>query len=139
VFNLGQIELDQNHGKVVINIRYPIKYKGEYVLSKLREALEGTGITIPDDVYDQPPLYVPEDNFLIQKLKKVYEEVTGEKAELISIGGGTYARAIDNAVAFGPLLPGRPELAHERDEYIDIDDLITITKIYARAMYSLAE
>ncbi len=78
-------------------------------------------------------------NFLIQKLKKVYEEVTGEKAELISIGGGTYARAIDNAVAFGPLLPGRPVLAHERDEYIDIDDLITITKIYARAMYSLAE
>ncbi|MGI6703658.1 MAG: dipeptidase PepV [Clostridia bacterium] len=138
VFNLGQIDLEQNHGKVVINIRYPIKYQGDFVLAGLKKALEGTGIVIPDDVYDQAPLYVPEDHFMIKQLKKVYEEVTGEEAKLISIGGGTYARAIDNAVAFGPLLPGRPELAHEKDECIDIDDLITITRIYARAMYSLA-
>ena len=138
MFNLGQIDLEQNHGKVVINIRYPIKYQGDFVLAGLKKALEGTGIVIPDDVYDQAPLYVPEDHFMIKQLKKVYEEVTGEEAKLISIGGGTYARAIDNAVAFGPLLPGRPELAHEKDECIDIDDLITITRIYARAMYSLA-
>ncbi len=138
VFNLGQIELDQAGGKAVINIRYPIKYKGEYVLDQLKKALDGTGITLGDDIYDQPPLYVPEDNFMIQQLKKVYQEVTGEKAELISIGGGTYARAIDNAVAFGPLFPGRPELAHEKDECIDIDDLVKMTQIYARAMYLLA-
>jgi succinyl-diaminopimelate desuccinylase len=138
VFNLGQIEVGKTCGKVVINIRYPIKYKGDYVLAQLKKALEGTGITIADDVYDQPPLYVPEDNFMIQKLKKVYEEITGEKAQLISIGGGTYARAIDNAVAFGPRFPGQPELAHEKDEYIDIDDLMKITKIYAKAMYLLA-
>jgi succinyl-diaminopimelate desuccinylase len=81
---------------------------------------------------------VPEDNFMIKQLKEVYEEVTGEEAKLISIGGGTYARAIDNAVAFGPLLPGRPELAHEKNEYMNIDDLMTITKIYAKAMYSLS-
>lgn len=138
VFNLGQMELDQNHGKVVINIRYPIKYEGDFVLAGLSKALEGTGIVIPDDVYDQAPLYVPEDNFMIKQLKEVYEEVTGEEAKLISIGGGTYARAIDNAVAFGPLLPGRPELAHEKNEYMNIDDLMTITKIYAKAMYSLS-
>ena len=71
------------------------------MLAGLKKALEGTGIVIPDDVYDQAPLYVPEDHFMIKQLKKVYEEVTGEEAKLISIGGGTYARAIDNAVALG--------------------------------------
>jgi succinyl-diaminopimelate desuccinylase len=138
VFNLGQIELDKTRGKVVINIRYPIKYEGDYIMEQLNKALGGTGITISGDVYHQPPLYVPEDNFMIQKLKKVYREITGEEARLISIGGGTYARAIDNAVAFGPRFPDQPELAHEKDEYIGIDHLVTITKIYAKAMYLLA-
>ena len=39
---------------------------------------------------------------LIQMLKKVYEEQTGEKAELLAIGGGTYARSLTSGVAFGP-------------------------------------
>lgn len=137
VFNLGQVEVDKSGGKAVINIRYPVEYKGDYVLEQLKKALEGTGITV-EDVYDQAPLYVPEDNFMIQKLKKVYKEITGQEAQLISIGGGTYARAIDNAVAFGPRFPDQPELAHEKDEYIGIDHLVTITKIYAKAMQSLA-
>ena len=45
------------------------------------------------------------DSFLIKTLQKVYEEATGEKAELLSIGGGTYARSLKEGVAFGPLFP----------------------------------
>ena len=51
-----------------------------------------------------------ENEFLIQTLKKVYEEQTGEKAELMSIGGGTYARSLKAGVAFGPLFPGRDQI-----------------------------
>ncbi|MDI6705987.1 MAG: dipeptidase PepV [Bacillota bacterium] len=138
IFNLGEIKLDGSEGELVINIRYPIMYNREQVIGGLEKTLEGTGIEITD-VSDKKPLYVPEDNFMVRKLKEVYKEITGEEATLISIGGGTYARAIDNAVAFGPLFPGQPELAHQKDEYIDIDDLMTITKIYAKAMYLLAE
>jgi succinyl-diaminopimelate desuccinylase len=138
IFNLGEIKVDRNEGELVINIRYPIKYNKDQVIDRMEKTLEGTGVQITD-VTDKAPLYVPEDNFMVQKLKEVYEDITGERAHLISIGGGTYARAIDNAVAFGPLFPGQPELAHQKDEYIDIDDLITITKIYAKAMYVLAK
>jgi succinyl-diaminopimelate desuccinylase len=138
IFNLGEIKVDRNEGELVINIRYPIKYNKDQVIDRMEKTLEGTGVQITD-VTDKAPLYVLEDNFMVQKLKEVYEDITGERAHLISIGGGTYARAIDNAVAFGPLFPGQPELAHQKDEYIDIDDLITITKIYAKAMYVLAK
>lgn len=103
----------------------------------MKGTLDGTGIEVTD-VSDKPPLYVPGDNFLVKELMEVYREATGQQAKLISIGGGTYARAIDNAVAFGPLFPGQPELAHQKDEHINIDDLMTITKIYANAMYRLA-
>jgi succinyl-diaminopimelate desuccinylase len=67
----------------------------------------------------------------------VYTEQTGEEATLLSIGGGTYARSLKAGVAFGPLFPGRPDIAHQKDEYIEIEDLVKATAIYAQAIYEL--
>ncbi|EOO33667.1 hypothetical protein IIU_02948 [Bacillus cereus VD133] len=72
-------------------------------------------------------------------LQRVYEEQTGEKAELLAIGGGTYARSLKAGVAFGPLFPGKEELAHQKDEYIEIEDLLKATAIYAQAIHELAK
>jgi succinyl-diaminopimelate desuccinylase len=58
---------------------------------------------------------------------------------LLAIGGGTYARSLDVGVAFGPMFPGREDVAHQKDEYILIDDLLRATAIYAEAMYELAK
>jgi succinyl-diaminopimelate desuccinylase len=68
----------------------------------------------------------------------VYEERTGEKASLLAIGGGTYARALKNGVAFGPLFPGKEETAHQTDEHIEVEDLLKAAAIYAQAIYELA-
>ncbi|ELW9008143.1 M20/M25/M40 family metallo-hydrolase, partial [Campylobacter upsaliensis] len=76
---------------------------------------------------------------LIQTLSRVYEEQTGEKAKLLSIGGGTYARSLEKGVAFGPLFPGREDIAHKKDEYMYIEDLMKATAIYAQAIYELAK
>jgi succinyl-diaminopimelate desuccinylase len=85
------------------------------------------------------PLYVSADHFMIKKLSQVYEKETGEKAKLLSIGGGTYARALENIVAFGSLFPGREILAHQVNEFLYIEDLIKMTKIYAPAIQALVE
>lgn len=74
---------------------------------------------------------------MVQCLLKAYQETSGRKEGPITIGGGTYCRTMKNFVAYGPVFPGQKELAHERDEYISIDDLILCTKIYAQALYSL--
>ena len=55
------------------------------------------------------------------------------------IGGGTYAKEMPNIVAFGPIFPGEPDVIHKPNEYIKIDDLILISKIYAKALYELAK
>ncbi len=136
IFNLGVFELDQDKANVGINIRYPVTNTKEAVYAGIYKKVEGTGINIVEGP-EKAPLYVPADNFLIKKLQKVYHEVTGLEPRLISIGGGTYARAIKNAVAFGPLFPGRPELMHQKDEFIDVDDLMKCAKIYAEAIYEL--
>ena len=85
------------------------------------------------------PHHVEADSFLVQTLSKVYEGQTGEKAELIAIGGGTYARSLEAGVAFGPLFPGREDIAHQKDEYMYIEDLFKATALYAEAIYELAK
>ena len=136
VFNLGTIDMDERKGSVGINIRYPVTKTGKNVYDIIRYKSSEAGIKVIEGA-GKEPLYVPADNFMIKILQKVYEDVTGQKADLISIPGGTYARAIKNAVAFGPLFPGNEEIAHEKDEYIGIDDLMMCTKIYAEAIYEL--
>jgi len=70
---------------------------------------------------------------------KVYQEHTGDKeSKPITIGGGTYARATKNAVAFGPMFPGQPDVAHQKDEYISIEHLVDLADIYSKAIYQLA-
>jgi len=88
---------------------------------------------------DLPPLHVPSEHPLVQRLLRVYTEKTGGTAEAIAIGGRTYSCAIGTGVAFGPIFPGRPELAHQRDEYIEIDELMLAAKIYAAAMHELTK
>lgn len=139
-FNPGMIELKDGKITLTINVRYPIDSSAKKVYHGIKENLKGTNITLIEGKKETKPLFVPKDNFLVQKLMKVYREQTGEMdSEPITIGGGTYARAMDNAVAFGPMFPGQKELAHQKDEFISIDHLMKITKIYAHALYELAK
>ena len=55
------------------------------------------------------------------------------------IGGGTYAKAIPNVVAFGPIFPGDEVREHKPDEFIEIDKLMKNAQIIAEAMYQLAK
>jgi succinyl-diaminopimelate desuccinylase len=128
----------ENGGSIGMTCRYPVTNNIHSTKTKLDELLREEGFAI-EKFKDTPPHHVDENEFLIQTLKKVYEEQTGEKAELIAIGGGTYARSLKAGVAFGPLFPGRPDVAHQKDEYIDIDDLLKATAIYAQAIYELAK
>lgn len=138
IFNVGVIDLDQDDVKLSVNIRYPITATSDEVLTGIERELKGTGLIL--DLHEHmAPIHLPKDHELIQKLMKVYREITGDNRAPITIGGGTYARAMENAVAFGPLFPGQPELAHQKDEYIAIEDLMKITKIYAKALYELAK
>ncbi|MDZ5472575.1 dipeptidase PepV [Bacillus sp. 31A1R] len=136
--NVGVLSFNKNTGgKIGLNLRYPVTTKIDETKETLETVSKEFGFTL-ENFSNSKPHHVDEKDFLIQTLKKVYEEQTGEKAELLSIGGGTYARSLKSGVAFGPLFPGRPDSAHQKDEYIIIDDLLKATAIYAQAIYELA-
>ena len=75
---------------------------------------------------------------LVRSLLTAYEEETGLEGKPMSTGGGTYAKVLKQGVAFGALFPDEEDLAHQADEYEEIDRLMLAAKIYANALIRLA-
>ena len=82
------------------------------------------------------------------KAPRVQEEKNGPRSHLvlatddrvdpITIGGGTYAREMKNAVAFGPMKPGKVDCCHISNEYFEMDDFIDSIKVYYLAIKELS-
>lgn len=139
ILNVGKIELGKQSAELDINIRYPITLTDEAVYSGMMTVLDKYGIGIIKG-RDQRPICFEEDHPLIQTLMDVYRKHTGDtEAKPLICSGGTYARAMDNAVAFGARFPDQPRLEHQRNELVSIENLQRMTKIYAEAIYRLAE
>ncbi|MGG0261887.1 dipeptidase PepV [Bacillus mycoides] len=137
--NVGRLSYSQeNGGNLGLNVRYPVTTNFEETIAKLKEYVGTHGFEVAA-YSNSRPHHVDKEHTLIRTLQRVYEEQTGEKAELLAIGGGTYARSLKAGVAFGPLFPGKEELAHQKDEYIEIEDLLKATAIYAQAIHELAK
>nr|WP_044642130.1 dipeptidase PepV [Risungbinella massiliensis] len=124
--------------KLRINIRYPLSADGGVALETIRQKLATYGLQV-GEVDHKKGLALAKDHPLVATLQQVYEEHTGDRSKPLAIGGATYARAVENCVAFGPVFPGKLETAHQTDEFIEVEDLLRATAIYAQAIYELAK
>lgn len=86
-----------------------------------------------------PPHAVPGDSHFVQTLLHSYETVTGLKGACMAIGGGTYVHDLKNGVAFGAVMPGVDTRMHGADEFFDIDNIMTATKVYAESILELCQ
>ncbi len=118
-----------------IDVRHPISLSAEEVKAKQTAAL---GMQITHE-HAQHGLFVPAESELVSKLLKVYGDRTGDYLPPLAIGGGTYARAFENAVAFGCEIPGKPAPVHMPNEFISIEDLMFDAHMIADAIIALAE
>ncbi|WP_027399481.1 dipeptidase PepV [Anaerovorax odorimutans] len=138
IFNVGMINVDETVARLTINIRYPVTLDSEKVYDSMMPVLNKYNVGVIKQKH-QKPIYFPEDDPMITTLMDIYKKHTGDnESKPIVIGGGTYARAVKNTVAFGATFPGEPELAHQKNECISIENLIKMTKIFADAINSLA-
>ena len=139
VFNVGMIEMDRKTARITINVRYPVTLDQEQVYEGIMSVLDGYELGIVKGKH-QPPIYMPEDDPMIVALMDIYRRHTGDQdSRPVVIGGGTYARAMKNTVAFGARFPGEPELEHQRNECISVENMVKLAKIYAEAACRLSE
>ena len=138
-FNVGKVEVID--GKLILSIdnRVPVTYKCKEVQDLLEKNLEESRFRFENPQITEA-IYVPKDSFLVTTLMDVYREITQDyDAEPQVDGACSYARALENCVAFGAILPGQPDLMHQKNEYLELDKLDLWMKIYLEAIYRLAQ
>lgn len=136
--SVNQIDLSAYGEMLGIDMRIPVTIDKKFIVDGLKRVAEKYGLEYEEVDY-LAPLYVERDTKLIQTLVKVYEEETGLDGDPISTGGATYARSMPNIVAYGPTFPGQEKVAHQADEYIEINAMVKCAQIYAKAIEKLLE
>lgn len=137
--NIGNIKFENNTIKVGLNIRIPVTIYPSIIKQKINDSsLDYTDISV-SFADEKPALFVPKTDPLVTTLCDIFNEVTGQNAEPITCPGATYARAFKNVVSFGCNMPGKVDLCHQADEYIEINDLFTSIEIFIRAIHKLAQ
>lgn len=136
--NVGLLEVGADKVTLMVDIRYPAKKNPDEISGSLVRQFSSYGASC-ECVYQVRPLYTPSGSPVLNALLSAYREVTGDESRPISIGGGTYAKAMPNMVAFGPNFPGHENREHMEDEYILVDDFLKLEEIYERALVYLLD
>ncbi len=136
--NLAIVKYDGKDLRLGLNIRYPRNYNFQAGEVKMTELAKVYGLEYKK-IENSKPHYVSPDDDLIKSLHSAYKKYTKDETnEIFTIGGGTYARKLKKAVAFGPGFPGDVELAHQPNEFLDINKMIIAIAIYAESIELLA-
>ena len=115
------------NGKValVINLRRPPPLTGAESKERLYAEVRRFSPRLePGEIYfGDEPLVFDRNAKIVRRLMDDYERATGEHPPPAISGGGTYAKRIPNAIAYGMWFPGKPYTGHDVDEKIEVADL----------------
>lgn len=136
---LAPYELKCNNEEITFSfgVRYPMTCKIDYITDAIKKVLDYNIVLNIERNFN--PVNFDKDSHLVKSLQLAYERVTGLDGTPTTTSGGTYAKVMPNIVPFGPSFPGQKGIAHNHDEYMDIDDIILNAKIFANAIYELAK
>lgn len=130
-------KIEKNKVHLTLSIRYPVSVTEENILVELKQHLPmDSQLQI---IRKMPATSFPLDHPMLKIMQEVYEECTGMDGTPVTTTGATYARTMPNIVAFGPSFPGQKGIAHNKDEYMDLTDLMKNMEIYAVTMAELAK
>ena len=94
---------------------------------------------VPGGFYDDEPLGFEPKAKIVRRLLADYGAATGGKHPRPAIsGGGTYAKRLPNAIAFGMWFPDKPYPGHDVDEKNPIADLQKGTHVLIQALVDIA-
>ncbi|MBO5889623.1 MAG: Sapep family Mn(2+)-dependent dipeptidase [Clostridia bacterium] len=131
-FSPNVCRLDNGVLKIATDIRYPATYS----LEKIKSLVEKIGNYVV--LHHQNPIISDKNGKLVKTLLNIYNKEFNKNEKPIAIGGGTYARALENGVAFGPSIVGDSR-CHIPNEYIGVEELNKCYKIYYKAIEELTK
>lgn len=145
----GILELKDGYIDINFNVRFPMSKTYDEVFDGVVSTVKKRGFEIIEsnrgsahaEGYFKSP-----DSPEIKALLGAFERVTGEAQKPYTMGGGTYARGLENTVAFGASQSrylgktgsGKGD-CHDVDEYISVQEITEGIETFVYAVNGLAE
>jgi len=134
--------------RTVFDRRFLLEEGFDAAKAEIVALLDSIARDVPDFKYELRDLMIvhptrtPDDSPVIGALDRALHRVLGRSGGLVA-SPGTYDQkhvariaGVPHCVAYGP---GILDLAHQPDEYCDVADLVTATKVIALALLELTE
>jgi succinyl-diaminopimelate desuccinylase len=129
---------------LALNLRWPPPRSADDVVTSVGDTVRAALQQAPGGPFEVEVKGGGLDPFLldssapwISRLTDAYALVTGEGTEPVTLSGTTYAKAAPGSVTFGPGRPGDHDRIHGADEHITLEELDTLTELYAASLLSL--
>ena len=111
----------------------------ERLFARVRDFNATTGASLhADGSFVSKAIAFDPDAKIVKRLLASYERATGRREAPAISAGGTYAKTIPNAIAFGMWFPGQPYPGHDVDEKMSIADLHRGMHVLLEALCDLA-
>lgn len=137
--NLGKMVATDQAVELHIDFRIPVTASISFIEETLKNNASEFGLEYHKHDFLRP-IHIPKETPLVQSLMEAYSRVTLDQcSEPQSAGGATYARAIDNCVAFGAVFPGQPKTEHQPNENVVLSEMKKAMYVYAEAFNRLLD
>ncbi|MBR5613918.1 MAG: Sapep family Mn(2+)-dependent dipeptidase [Clostridia bacterium] len=146
----GIVSLENGHIKLSFDMRYSSALDHKQLEERAINAFKSLGWSTKIDS-NMKGFSISADSKIPQKFEDIYREVTGIEKKSIKLGGGTYARKLENAFSVGTFtttaehpepqlkMPAGHGGAHQCDEMIDIESFFTAVKIITQYILAMDE
>ena len=138
--SLPQLNVIPSDGVLAIDVRTVPGLDHSALLDRVHAELatvsSSTGVDLILTVIDdRPPTETPQDHPVVQALVAAHRQVTGEDPVIGGVPGTTDGTILHrdgglDVVVYGP---GGKWIAHQADEYVELDDLTAAADVYAVA------
>lgn len=135
--SLGIVKYENEQLEMVCNVRYPNTWNSMSQTKHVQAIFANYGCTV-EILKEMQPIYQDPNSEFIQTLLNAYRDNTGDTlAQSQVMGGATYARVMENCVAYGMMFPNTIDRMHQKNESVVLEELYLATVIYAEAIYNL--
>jgi succinyl-diaminopimelate desuccinylase len=129
--------------QLLINVRRAPALSGAELRARLEEQVAAfcrrTGAQFEaSGFYSDEPLVLDPRGKLAQRLLAAYARATGRSEPAGTIGGGSYAKRLPNAMAFGMWFTELPYPGHDADEQVPVEHLQRGARVLIEALVDLA-
>ena len=146
----GMVDVENGKLKLSFDTRYGSTLEPEVLEKRVADSFGSLGWSVEINSHSKG-FSIADDSPVPAALEEVYAAVTGFDKKAIRLGGGTYARIIDNAFSVGTFtmradrdkpfmeMPSGHGGAHQADEKIDIEAFFDAVRVLTQYIINIDE